>query len=81
MTIRASRSAQRLASVAVRLNDQSGIPKRRDRSAATHSASRLGIIVVMPPSRPMRSWTAATVAAGEWPAIDPVSPSAKSTYS
>ena len=65
VTIRAIRSAHRLASVAVRLNDHSGMPNLRVSSAATHSASRLGIIVVMPPSSPMRRWTAATVAAGE----------------
>ena len=78
---RARRSAQRLASVAVRLNDHSGRPKRRVRSAATHSASGVGIIVAIPPSTPMRCCTAATVAAGECPAIEAVSPREKSTYS
>ena len=79
--MRAMRSAQRFASVALRLYDHSGSPNRRDSSAATHSASALGIIVVIPPSTPMRCVTASTVAAGECPAIAPVSPSAKSMYS
>ena len=81
VTMRPRRRAQRFASVAVRLRDHSGMPKRRVSSAPTHSASRLGIIVVMPPSAPMRSVTAATVGAGECPAIAAVSPKAKSTYS
>ena len=54
VTMRASRSAQRFASVAVRLNDHSGTPNRRVSSAATHSASVLGIIVVIPPSTASR---------------------------
>jgi hypothetical protein len=58
-----------LASVAVRLKDHSGIPNRRVRSAPTHSASSLGIIVVIPPSSPIRRCTASTVARREWPAI------------
>ncbi|MEI2641076.1 MAG: hypothetical protein V9G10_01750 [Candidatus Nanopelagicales bacterium] len=65
----------------MRLNDHSGRPNRRVRSAATHSASSLGIIVVIPPRSPILRWTAFTVACGECPAMEPVSPSAKSTYS
>ena len=53
--MRAIRSAHRLASVAVSANDQHGIPNRRVSSAATHSASSVGSIVVMPPARPMRA--------------------------
>ena len=41
----------------------------------------VGIIVVTPPSSPMRRATARTVGSGECPGIEPVSPSAKSTYS
>ena len=43
------------------------------------SAKKVGIIVVTPPSSPMRLATARTVGSGEWPGIEPVSPSAKST--
>ncbi|HLQ53181.1 MAG TPA: hypothetical protein VK162_02785 [Streptosporangiaceae bacterium] len=53
-------------------------PKRRARSAATQPASSVGSIVDAPPSSPYRRVTAATVAAGEWPAMAPVSPRQKS---
>ena len=79
MTWRASRIAQRLASVAVSVNDHWGGPKRRASSWPTQAASSVGIIAVMP----LALWRviASTVAGGEWPAMAPVSPSAKSTYS
>ena len=75
------RSTKRFASVAVSANCQNGNPKRRRSSPATHVESSVGIIVVTPPSSPIRRATARTVAAGEWPGIEPVSPSAKSAYS
>ena len=73
--------AHRLASVAVSEKLQRSSPNRRVSSAPTHSASSVGSIVVMPPWVAMRCCMAATVASGECPAIAPVSPSAKSTYS
>ncbi len=79
MASRASRTAQRLASVAERVKLHSGIPNRRVSSSPTHCASSLGSIVVTPPSSPIRRATAAVVGAGECPAIAPVSPRAKST--
>ena len=79
VTRRASRIAQRFASVAVSVKDHCGTPKRPASSAATVSASSVGIIVVMPPSSAMRCCTARTVGPGEWPAMAPVSPRAKST--
>jgi len=78
VTRRARRSAQRLASVAVSENDQRGRPNRPASSPATHAASSVGSIVVIPPTSSSCRRTAATVAGGEWPAIAPVSPSAKS---
>ena len=81
MTWRARRIAQRLASVAVSVNDHTGGPKRRARSAPTQAASNVGIIAVIPPSSGTRRTIASTVGSGEWPAIAPVSPSAKSMYS
>ena len=69
--------AHRLASVAVSVNDHCGGPKRRASSAPTQAASSVGIIAVMPCA--LRLAIASTVAGGEWPAIAPVSPSAKST--
>ena len=73
--------AQRLASVAVSVNDHCGRPKRRCSSAPTQAASSVGIIAVIPPCSWVRRTIASIVAGGEWPAIAPVSPSAKSTYS
>ena len=75
------RRTKRLASVAVSANCQYGRPKRRRSSSATQIESSVGIIVVTPPSSPMRRATARTVGSGECPGIEPVSPSAKSTYS
>jgi hypothetical protein len=77
--MRASLIAHRFASVAVSVNDHSGSPNRRASSAPTHSASAVGSIVVIPWAS--RSVTASTVARGLCPAIAPVSPIAKSTYS
>ncbi len=68
----ASRSAKRLASVALRVNCQAGRPKRRCSSAPTHSASSVGSIVLVPVRD--RSATAAATAGGECPAIAAVSP-------
>ena len=76
---RASRIANRFASVAVSANCQRGSPKRRASSSATSSASSLGSMRVIP--RAACSATARTVGSGEWPAIAPVSPRQKSTYS
>ena len=81
VTSRASRMAHRFASVAVSVNDHSGRPNLRASSAPTHSAPSVGSIVVTPPRSPIRWATASTVARGLWPAIAPVSPIAKSTYS
>src|SRR5919198_189022 len=78
---RARRMAQRLASVAVSVNDHCGTPKRRASSLPTQAAFSVGIIAVMPPRSSIRARTAATTSGGEWPAIAPVSPSEKSTYS
>ena len=51
------------------------------RFAATSSASSVGSMVVRPPSLATRLVIASTTAGAEWPAIAPVSPSAKSMYS
>lgn len=77
MISRQSRSAKRFASVAVRLNCQCVSPKRRVISSPSGPASSLGSIVVIPFA--IRAAAAATVGAGEWPAIAPVSPRQKST--
>ncbi|MFT3865537.1 MAG: hypothetical protein QM729_14805 [Solirubrobacterales bacterium] len=61
----------------MRLNCQWRRPKRRVISSPTGPASSLGSIVVIP--RSSRACAAATVGAGEWPAIAPVSPRQKST--
>ena len=53
--------AQRLASVAVSVNDHSGTPKRRVSSAPTQAASSVGIITVTPPLSTSWCCTAATV--------------------
>jgi hypothetical protein len=68
------RSSQRLASVAVSENCQSGTPKRRPSSSPTQAASSVGSIVVMP----ARSRSARIVGSGECPAMAPVSPRQKS---
>ena len=82
VTSRASRIAHRLASVADSVNDQNVIPNRR----VELRADPLGVLgrqhrgdaaELVHPARA----TAAVVGAGECPAIAPVSPSAKSTYS
>jgi hypothetical protein len=73
--------AQRLASLAVNVNDQRDTPNRRSSSAPTQAALSVGIIAVRPPCSCTRDWIAATTGCGECPAIAPVSPSAKSTYS
>ncbi len=77
MISRQRRIANRLASVAVSVNCQWRGPKRRVSSAPSGPASSLGSIVVIP--RAIRADAAATVGAGEWPAIAPVSPRQKST--
>ena len=59
-------------------NDQRLTPNRRVSSAATQAASPVGSMAVTPPTSSTWRRTAAMVAAGEWPAIAPVSPSAKS---
>jgi hypothetical protein len=76
---RAMRMAQRFASVAVSVNDHCDGPKRRASSSPTQAASSVGIIAVMPEAA--RRATASATAGGEWPAMAPVSPSAKSMYS
>ena len=81
MTSRAIRIAHRFASVAESVKDHRGSPKRRASSAPTHSASAVGSIVVIPPRSRIRAVTASTVAPGLCPAIAPVSPIARSTYS
>jgi hypothetical protein len=68
-----------LASVALRANDHRSMPKRRVSSVATQAASGVGSIAVIPPTSSTCRRIAAMVGAGEWPAIAPVSPSAKST--
>ena len=78
MSCRASLIAHRFASVAVSVKLQRAGPKRRASSVATQPASLVGSIVAAPPSSPYRRATAATVAAGEWPAMAPVSPRQKS---
>ena len=77
MSIRAIRSAVRLASVAVRVKSQRASPKRRVSSSPTHAASSVGSIVVIP--RGARS--ASSTGGGECPAIAPVSPRQRSTNS
>ena len=79
MSWRASRSAVRLASVAVSVNSQRAIPKRRLSSSPTQIASSVGSIVVIP--RPSCAATASTTAGGPCPGIAPVSPRQRSTYS
>ena len=71
--------AQRLASVAVRLKLQRATPKRRASSAPTQAASVVGSMAVAPPASAKRRRTAATVGAGEWPAMAAVSPRHRST--
>ncbi len=73
--------AQRLASVAVSEKLHNGTPKRRASSAPTQDASSVGIITVAPPRTAKRSATASAVACGECPAMAPVSPRQRSTYS
>ena len=58
------RRTKRFASVAVSANCQYGRPKRRRSSPATQVESSVGIIVVTPPSSPMRRATARTVGSG-----------------
>ena len=70
--------AHRFASVAVSVKLHRLAPNLLVSSAATHAASSVGSIVVSPPSSVMRRVMAATVAAGECPAIAPVSPRQKS---
>ncbi|MFF4120000.1 hypothetical protein [Streptomyces sp. NPDC001714] len=65
MTARASRIAQRLASVAVSEKLQRASPKRRVSSAPAHSASSVGSMAVAPPSSANRRCTASVTAAGE----------------
>ena len=77
MSIRATRSAARLASVAVSVNSQRANPKRRVSSSPTHAASSVGSIVVIP--RGARN--ASSTGAGACPAIAPVSPRQRSTNS
>src|SRR3954470_20016950 len=77
VTARHSRSAHRFASVAVSAKLHCGTVKRRASSAPTTAASSVGIITVAPPSSAKRVATAATVGAGECPAIAPVSPEAE----
>ena len=79
MTWRASRTAKRLASVAVSASCQYCRPKRRESSPATQSESSVGSIVVMP--RAACAAMAAAGPSGEWPVIAPVSPRQKSMYS
>ena len=64
MASRASRIAQRFASVAESVNDHSSMPNRRVSSEPTHCASSVGSIVVIPPSSPILRVTAATVGQG-----------------
>ena len=75
---RDSRSANRLASVALDANCHAASPKRRDSSAPTHAASTVGSIAVIPRC----AWaTMASVTAGTaCPPIAPVSPRQRSTY-
>jgi hypothetical protein len=70
-----------LASVAVSAKLQYGRPNRRASSSPTTAASSVGSMVLAPPRPASRRVTASTTAAGEWPAIAPVSPRQKSTYS
>jgi hypothetical protein len=63
----------------VKLQDTA--PKRLVSSAATQAASCVGSIVVAPPSSPYLRATAACTAAGECPAMAPVSPRQKSMNS
>ena len=78
MTARTSRIAHRFASVAVSVKLQAGTPKRRASSAPTQAASSVGSIAVSPPLV-MRRCDRVDPAAGECPAIAPVSPRQKST--
>ncbi len=81
MICRASRRAQRFASVAVSVKLQRVTPNRRVSSAATQAASSVGSIVVAPPASPKRRVSAACTATGECPAMAPVSPRQKSMNS
>ncbi len=81
MACLASRIAHRLASVAVSVKLQYAAPKRLVSSAATQAASRVGSMVVAPPSSPYLRATAACTGTGECPAIAPVSPRQKSMNS
>ena len=60
------------------VNCQSGKPNRLANSAETIAASAVGNMAVIP--LPACSRIAATVASGEWPVIEPVSPKQKSIY-
>ena len=79
MTARQIRIAKRFASVALSVNCQSGSPKRRASSSPAQAASSVGSIAVIPAAA--RSATARTTGAGACPAIAPVSPRQRSTYS
>ena len=65
--------------MAVSANCQNGSPKRRASSSPTQAASSVGSIAV----EPRAAWaaTACTTGSGAWPAIAPVSPRQRSTYS
>ena len=76
MIWRAIRITNRFASVAESVNCQLRSPKRRCISSPTAAASLVGSIAVIPLAT--RSWTAATVGAGECPVIAPVSPRQRS---
>ncbi len=69
----------RFASVAVRVNCQYRSPNRRRSSSPAMAASSVGSMWVIP----RRIWrsTARMVASGPCPAMAPVSPRQKSTYS
>ena len=72
-------AAKRFASVAVSANCQNGRPKRRASSSPTQAASSVGSIAV----EPRAAWAAiaGTTGSGACPAIAPVSPRQRSTYS
>ena len=73
------RIACRFASVAETVNCHNGNPKRRANSDETATASSVGNIAVIP----RFNWAeiASTVACGECPVIEPVSPRQRSMYS